>query len=92
MPCVCSIVRTVCPRAKALEGVAIGNVAQHLARWHVEKRERSNGKQWAVAILTLTGMASAATAMAGTVEGDLKEASSGKPAANAKVRIARYRL
>ncbi|WP_173644316.1 carboxypeptidase regulatory-like domain-containing protein, partial [Xanthomonas citri] len=26
--------------------------------------------------------------MAGTVEGDLKEASSGKPAANAKVRIA----
>nr|WP_166770584.1 TonB-dependent receptor [Xanthomonas arboricola] len=52
------------------------------------KRERSNGKQWVVAILTVTGMASAAAAVAGTVEGDLKEGSSGKPAANAKVRIA----
>ncbi|WP_295952590.1 carboxypeptidase regulatory-like domain-containing protein, partial [uncultured Xanthomonas sp.] len=45
-------------------------------------------KALCAAILAITGLAATAPALAGTVQGELKERSSGKPAAHAKVAIA----
>ncbi|MFT4198928.1 MAG: TonB-dependent receptor [Pseudoxanthomonas sp.] len=54
----------------------------------METRKHCNRKTLIAAILAVTGIASVPQALAGTVQGQLKERNSGKPAARARVGIA----